>query len=128
MSLEAKGTIKYDPEAKMDLVIKAPTLYIEEQVQGVDPFSDLNEIIDLLITRITEKVIKDFGRPAVVSVESYTCSLVFTVDPIKNRTLDEFDSDKVIRKAAEIVNAGTFDGDGYTVRASLHDPNDEVDR
>jgi hypothetical protein len=95
MSLEAKASITYNPDAKKELVIRAPTLFIEEEIQSGSPKIDLPDIIDKLLNRVSEKVQRDFNRPVEVNLSSYTVSMVIGVHPINNRTLDEFHKEPV---------------------------------
>ena len=115
MSLEAKGTIRFDPDAKIELIMKAPTLYIEEEIKNANPQIDLPELIDLLIKRMTDKIQRDFNRPVTCTLQSYSLNLIVSVEPINNRTLDEFTAtvrtsdgreiplDKVVKTAEKVL-------------------------
>jgi hypothetical protein len=115
MSLEAKGTIRFDPDAKMELIMKAPTLYIEEEIKIANPQIDLPELIDLLIKRMTDKIQCDFNRPVNCTLQSYSLNLIVSVDPINNRTLDEFAQSKAVDIAVEMVSAAAEAGATVTV-------------
>jgi hypothetical protein len=96
MSLEAKGSITYNPDAKKQLVIRAPTLYIEEEIKSSVSKSDLlPELIDQLLDKMREKIQGDFNRPVNVMLSSYSVNIVASVHPINNRTLDEFQREAV---------------------------------
>jgi len=94
MPLEAKGTIKFELGAKKEIVIKAPSLNIEEAVDGADAVLDLSRLVDALENRIKNKVQEEFARPVTVTLVGYSMSCTYLVDPIKNRTLDEFNLEK----------------------------------
>ena len=94
MPLEAKGVIKFDPGAKKVLVIKAPTLSIEEEVKDVNVVRTLPALIDHLEKEIQKKVQEEFARPVIVSLVGYSLSCTYSVEPIVNRTLDEFNLEK----------------------------------
>ncbi len=91
MQLEAKGIIRYEPGAKKELVIKAPAIGLEEEVGGVDdPVLTLAELVELLERKIKMKVQEGFARPVEVRLGGFSLGCVFFVEPIANRTLDEF--------------------------------------
>lgn len=155
MSLETKGTIKWDPDVKPSepqYVMQAKSLGISEGGSG-----NLEQMIDELTERIRREVSQEFGIPRCdVQLVKYTMTLTFDVSAPVNRTLEEFvevpektkDLEKKIRsyaertgqdplvvleelkkeagikqqtvldKAADMVNSGALDGEGYTVTAT----------
>jgi hypothetical protein len=50
----------------------------------------------------------------------YSITCTFDVSAPVNATLDQFDGEKVLEKAADIVNAGALGGEGYTVTVIPH--------
>ncbi|MDD5048061.1 MAG: hypothetical protein PHH09_03965 [Methanoregulaceae archaeon] len=94
MPLEAKGVIKFEPGAKKELIIKAPTLSIEEEVGETDAVRSLPALVDLLEKKIQKKVQEEFARPVIVGLVGYSLSCTYVVEPITNRTLDEFNLEK----------------------------------
>ncbi len=95
MQLEAKGTIKYEPGAKKEVTIKAPTVGIEEEIEGVDAIQDLPDLIDLLEGKIKKQVQEGFARPVDVRLGGFSLSCTYFVEPIPNRTLDEFQKEPI---------------------------------
>ena len=121
MPLEAKGVIKFEPGAKKELVIKAPSLSIEEEVKDVNVVRTLPALIDRLEKEIQKKVQEEFARPVNVSLVRYSLSCIYSVEPIKNRTLDEFNLEKeyndLMDMGEDTPTTVTFP-DGKTVETS----------
>lgn len=95
MTLEAKGTIKLeekgigvDGKSFSKFSAKAPTLGIDvelpKDVQSTD--AAILHLQDL----IKEQVQQDFKRPIEISLAGESVSCTYFIDPINNRTLDEF--------------------------------------
>ena len=95
MSLEAKGTIKLE-EMGVDaegaifskFSVKAPTLAIEQDLPKDVATADL--AVEVLKRMIKERVQQDFQRPIEITLVGLSISCSFDIDPINNRTLDEF--------------------------------------
>jgi hypothetical protein len=121
MSLETKGTVKYDPDVKAgdaEYVVECKPLGICESGSGV-----LETDIDTLTEKVRAAISDEFHIPPCdVVLARYSMSLTFDVSAPVHRTLDQFDTEKVLQKTAEVVNSGALDGTGFTARVISHDP------
>lgn len=95
MTLEAKGTIKLedrgvgaDGKAFSTFSVKAPTLGIDEDLPKSVTSSDAAVLA--LQEMIRNRVQEDFKRPIEITLGGESISCTYWIDPINNRTLDEF--------------------------------------
>jgi hypothetical protein len=121
MSLETKGTVKYDPDVKAgdaEYLVECKPLGICECGSGV-----LETDIETLTEKVRAAISDEFHIPPCdVVLARYSMSLTFDVSAPVHKTLDQFDTEAVLKKTADIVNSGTLDGPGYTARIVSHDP------
>jgi hypothetical protein len=95
MTLEAKGTIKRenngvgaDGKPSISFSAKAPTLGIDVELPKW--VTSTENAIQFFQELIKEQVQKDFQRPIEIALAGETVSCTYFIDPINNRTLDEF--------------------------------------
>jgi hypothetical protein len=89
MSLETKGTIKYDPDVKPS----DPQYMIEAKQLGicVEGGGDIDQMVDELTERIRREISEEFGIPRCdVALTKYTMTCTFDVSAPVNCTLEEF--------------------------------------
>jgi hypothetical protein len=119
MSLETKGTIKYDPDVKPsdpEYIISVKQLGITAEGSG-----NVEQMMDELSERVRREMSDQFGIPRCdVQMVKNSITCTFDVSAPVNATLDQFDGEKVLEKAADIVNAGALGGEGYTVTVIPH--------
>jgi hypothetical protein len=119
MSLETKGTIKYDPDVKPsdpEYIISVKQLGITAEGSG-----NVEQMMDELSERVRREMSEQFGIPRCdVEMVKYSITCTFDVSAPVNTTLDQFEGEKVLEKAADIVNSGALDGSGFTVTATTH--------
>lgn len=116
MSVEVKGTIKYDPEVKpgdAEYRIECKQLGVSEGGSG-----DLGMMIDDLTKRVQIAVSEEFHiPPAQVQVSKYTMGLTFEIIAPRNKTLDLFmevaqreDGMEIVESAGAIMNIAKATG------------------
>jgi hypothetical protein len=120
MSLEAKGTIKLEEmavDAKGSIFskysVKAPTLDIDQALPKGVTSADL--AVEEFQRMVKEKVQQDFQRPVDITLIGMSISCSFYIDPIKNRTLDEFAQSKAFDIVEGMVNAAAEAGATVTI-------------
>jgi hypothetical protein len=90
MSLETKGTIKYDPDVKPSV----PQYIIQVKQLGIiaTGSGDIEQMMHELTERTRREMSEQFGiLDCSVSLVKYTISCVFDVSAPVNRTLDEYE-------------------------------------
>ena len=90
MSLETKGTIKYDPEVKPSdpqYIIQVKQLGITAEGSG-----NVEQMMDELSERVRREMSEQFGIPRCdVQLVKYSITCTFDVSAPVNRTLDEYE-------------------------------------
>jgi hypothetical protein len=92
MSLETKGTIKWDPDVKPS----EPQYMIEAKQLGicVEGSGNLEQMMDELTERIRRGISEEFGIPRCdVQMVKYSATLTFDVSRPINRTLEDYEKD-----------------------------------
>jgi hypothetical protein len=90
MSLETKGTIKWDPDVKPS----EPQYMIEAKQLGIcaEGSGNLDQMMDELTERIRREISQEFGIAFCdVQMVKYSVTLTFDVSAPVNRTLDQFE-------------------------------------
>lgn len=95
MSLETKGTIKYDPDVKpgdAEFTIECKPLGICEGSHG----DGLEMMINDLSARVKQEITQEFGIPRCdIQIVKYTMSITYDVSAPVNRTLGEYGAEPV---------------------------------
>jgi ABC-type Fe2+-enterobactin transport system substrate-binding protein len=116
MSVEVKGTIKYDPDVKAgdaEYTIECKQLGICDGSNG-----NLELMIDELTKRVQKEVSEEFHiPPARVQVVKYSMALTFEIVAPQNKTLDLFldiaqrkDGQKIVESAGAIMEIAKVTG------------------
>jgi len=116
VSVEVKGTIKYDPDVKAgdaEYTVECKQLGIVSGSNG-----DLEMMIDELTKRVQVAVSQEFHiPPAQVQVAKYSMSLTFEIVAPQNKTLDLFmdiaqrkDGQKIVESAGAIMEIAKVTG------------------
>jgi|GEM_PF-2029063 len=95
MSLETKGTIKYDPDVKPS----DPHYMIEAKQLGIciTGGGDIEQMVDELTERIRREISQEFGIPRCdVVMVKYSMTCTFDVSAPVNTTLEEFGMEPVL--------------------------------
>lgn len=95
MSLETKGTIKYDPDVKAS----EPQYMIQAKQLGicVEGSGNLDQMIDECTERIQRGISDEFGIPRCdVQLMKYSMTLTFDVSAPINCTLEQFGAEPVL--------------------------------
>ena len=102
MSLETKGTIRYDPDVKPS----DPQYMIEAKQLGICVAGEgnLEQMVDELSERIRRGISEEFGIPRCdVQLTKYSMTCTFDVSAPVNRTLEDFGGDPVqLEKAQDL--------------------------
>ncbi len=91
MSLETKGTIKFDPDVKPD--VPEYTISVKQLGITAEGSGDIVQMMDELTERVRRKMSEEFGIARCgVQLVKYTLSCTFDVSGPINHTLTDFEA------------------------------------
>ncbi len=93
MSLEAKGSIKYELGAKEPYTLKSPAMGLVQTYK--DPVMSVDGLLEELESEVQQAVQQEFARPVKIELIGFSLNAVFDVEGMPNRTLDEFQKQPV---------------------------------
>ncbi len=117
MSLETKGTIKYDPDVKPD--VPEYTIAVKQLGITAEGSGNIEQMMDELTERVRREMALQFGvSQCSVEMVKYSITCTFDVSAPPNHTLDEFSVAVGDQKGDDTECTITF-GDNPPIKTDL---------